>query len=277
VKYFSYFLLFLFIGCSSKSSFEINKNNILTIIQENNLNKQIIKTKQFQIFTAHKDLNQCENERVYIYIEGDGLAWRTKNQVSNNPTPSNPVSLHIMNSVNQKCSIYLARPCQYTTQVCNKKYWTSHRYSYNIIQSYNELIDNIKSTYKIKDFVVVGYSGGGAIATLLATQRKDIDSIITIASNIDTLAWTSYHGITPLYGSLNPADFTYLLKNIQQYYLVGIEDNTVPPIVFESFKKHTKNPYNLHRYMYKTNHYTNWDTIYKDFFYNIYLPNKKTK
>lgn len=222
-------------------------------------------TKSFDIYSVHKSLNQCQNRPVFVYIEGDGLAWKTKFDISNNPTPTNPVSLNLMKKANQPCAIYLARPCQYTKQPCDSKDYTSRRYSYTIIQSYQALLDELKEKYNLSGFTLVGHSGGGVIAALIATQREDIVSFITIASNTDTYFWTNYHKISPLNGSLNPADFAYLLEDTPQYHLIGKKDTNVPIYVFESYISKFKNKNNVHSFIYDTDHIKNWEYFYLKF------------
>jgi pimeloyl-ACP methyl ester carboxylesterase len=52
---------------------------------------------------------------------------------------------------------------------------------------------------------LVGYSGGGTIAVLLAARRSDVAEVITVAANLDVGYWTQRDGLSPLTGSLDPA------------------------------------------------------------------------
>ena len=47
---------------------------------------------------------------------------------------------------------------------------------------------------------MVGFSGGAQIAGLAATAKPglNVKKIITIAGNLDHLAWTQYHNLPPL-------------------------------------------------------------------------------
>jgi hypothetical protein len=229
------------------------------------LKEHTYNVKPYDIYSLKTDLTRCHNQKLYIYIEGDGLAWKTKYEISNDPTPTNSVSLKLLKAAKQPCAIYLARPCQYTKQTCDKKEYTSHRYSYTIIQSYDTLLNELKTEFGFSSFVLVGHSGGGVIAALLASQREDIDFFITIASNLDTLFWTNYHNISSLIGSLNPANFAYLLENIPQYHLIGKNDTNVPLEVFQSYESKFKNTQNIHYRLYSTNHTDNWEKFYTDF------------
>ena len=72
---------------------------------------------------------------------------------------------------------------------------------------------------------------------LLATQRNDIEKITTYAGNLDVDKWVKYHNISPLTGSLNPADFYDKLSDIPQVHYVGIKDKIVPMYITNEFSK----------------------------------------
>lgn len=182
-----------------------------------------------------------KHETLTIFIEGDGSSWRSRTQPSNNTTPNNPVALKlaIKNQSSNSNTVYLARPCQYidlkTQPYCNYKYWTSHRFSEEIVESTNEAINILKDNYKADKIELVGYSGGGAIAALLSARRQDIIKLTTVAGNLDTDAWTSHHNISPLSGSLNPADYWKSLLHIPQTHYVGNNDRIIPPFITQSY------------------------------------------
>ncbi len=81
-----------------------------------------------------------------------------------------------------------------------------------------------------------GYSGGGAIAALVAARRDDVGSLVTVAGNLDHVAWTSLHKVSPLHGSLNPAAAATSLRNLPQVHFVGGDDAIVPPSIAESYR-----------------------------------------
>ena len=55
-----------------------------------------------------------------------------------------------------------------------------------------------------KQVILIGHSGGGALAVLLAPSVPEVTGVMTIAANLDTRAWTELHGYAPLDNSLNP-------------------------------------------------------------------------
>lgn len=90
-------------------------------------------------------------------------------------------------------------------------------------------IDQLKSAFGAEHLTLVGYSGGGAIAALLAARRNDVKQLITVAGNLDHRAWTSYHRVAPLTGSLNASDVRAQLSTIPQKHFFGLLDRVIPP------------------------------------------------
>jgi dienelactone hydrolase len=175
-----------------------------------------------------------------VYIEGDGTAWLSKKRMSRNPTPKNPVALHLATRDKADNVAYLARPCQYSGMLdpeanCGEEYWTGKRYSPEVLAAYNAALDEMKMRYDISSFNLVGFSGGGTIAALLAAQRDDILSIRTVAGNLDHKAHSAYHEVSSLEGSLNPPEFAAKLATMPQYHFIGGQDEVVPPAVLHSY------------------------------------------
>ena len=179
------------------------------------------------------------NDMVTIYIEGDGTSWLTRSIVSNNPTPNNPIGLKLALRHPNNAVAYLSRPCQYVDQVdwgnCNAAYWTNKRFSPEVIEDSNQAIETIKQKFSAKHVILVGYSGGGAIAALVASGRQDVVQLVTVAGNLDHNAWTKLHFISPLNDSLNPADAWQTLQDIPQLHLVGSLDKNMPVEIAESY------------------------------------------
>ncbi|WP_414683398.1 lipase family protein, partial [Methylophaga sp. UBA5088] len=145
------------------------------------------------------------SKRLTIYIEGDGLAWLNRRKISSDPTPVDPLVLKL--AVHDKQAVYLARPCQYVkSDRCDKKLWTSARFSTEVVESMNQAVTELKNQFQASSLRLIGYSGGGAIATLLAAERNDVDQLVTVTGNLDTTAWTEMQHISALTDSLNPAD-----------------------------------------------------------------------
>ena len=68
-----------------------------------------------------------------------------------------------------------------------------------------------------------------------AKSGLNIKKIITIAGNLDHLAWTQYHKLPPLNESMNLADYHYQFAQIPQIHYVGTEDKVIPPVLVGEF------------------------------------------
>lgn len=194
------------------------------------------------IITSYQKILQPGTASARIYIEGDGLAWLSKSQPSLNPTPTDPFALKLAAKDNAPNVIYLARPCQFSGridgQLCEPKYWRSARYAPEVIRSYNDALNKIKVQYSLHNLELVGYSGGGTLAALLAANRNDVTSLRTVAGNLDHKEHSRVHGVSMLSDSLNPIDYTARLSAIPQYHFIGGEDDIVPQSIYQSYAKH---------------------------------------
>lgn len=239
-------LLFVFLGCSKDIPTPTQRLHVAqNIAKQNALHVKHFKTKKFDIYAQYNELT-CKD--INVYIEGDGLAWITSSTISDNPTPLNPLALKLMVQDSSTCKLYLARPCQYVKSfTCKEKQWTSHRFSQEVIDSYNEVLDGFKGV----SFKLFGYSGGGAIATLLSAQREDIKQLVSIAGSIDTEYWVKTHHITALSGSLNPADFADKLAHIKQIHLIGGQDKIINKSIYDSYVRGFSDKSNIKYKLYK--------------------------
>ncbi len=173
-----------------------------------------------------------------VYIEGDGLSWVSPSLPSFDPTPRNPIGLRLALAQPGGNAAYLARPCQYVDAAsagCAQRYWTSARFAPEVVEATYHAIDNLKARFKASRLTLVGYSGGGAVAALVAARRTDVERVLTVAGNLDTDAWVKLHHIAPLNGSLNPADFVEGLARVRQWHFAGGRDNVIPPSLIQGF------------------------------------------
>ena len=170
---------------------------------------------------------------LHVYIEGDGRPWRTRNRVALDPTPDNPLMLELM-ALDSAPALYLGRPCYFgvADEHCSPIWWTDRRYAEAVVASLNQVIERYAGDHA--GIILIGHSGGGALAMLLAQRRTDVLAVVTLAGNLDTGAWAARHGYTPLSGSLNPAEQPPLGSGIRQLHLVGARDEVITPAMLES-------------------------------------------
>lgn len=179
-------------------------------------------------------------KKLTVYIEGDGLAWITPALASDDPTPRQAMGLELALQHSTSNAAYLARPCQFVSGAarrgCEVGYWTGQRFSPQVIAASSQAIDALKLRFGAKQLILVGYSGGGAIAALVAARRSDVIRLVTVAGNLDHQAWTMQHQLAPLTGSLNPADAWQALQSIPQLHLIGGKDRNITLEVANAYR-----------------------------------------
>ena len=179
-------------------------------------------------------------ETLVIYIEGDGAPWPTPYHPPGDPTPRSPMSLSLAVADPASAVAYLGRPCQFLDEdalrQCDRTYWVERRFSPEVIAAYDKALDQLKATYAARRLRLVGYSGGGVIAALLASRRDDVESLVTIAAPLPLAEWVTLHGASRLTGSLDPADGdSPSFPSVPSVHFAGEHDKTVPPQIVESF------------------------------------------
>jgi len=180
---------------------------------------------------------------LVIYIEGDGRAWLSRSRLSDDPTPLDPVALRLALKDLAPLILYLARPCQYVLDGGNKSrgrgcdpvYWSARRYGDEVIAALNGAIDQAKQRTGAQTVSLIGYSGGGTVAVLIAARRRDVTRLVTIVPVLDHGAWTAHHKVSPLTGSLNPVDVAASLGYLPQRHFFGAVDEIAPRRLSENF------------------------------------------
>lgn len=190
--------------------------------------------------------NHPENT-LQVYIEGDGFAWQSRTRPSTDPTPRDPVGLRLAQAdTSGDAVLYLARPCQFVTgadaRMCRTAYWTCARFAPEVVQSMNEAITQAMRQTGARHVRLTGYSGGGGMAVLLAAQRQDVTFLGTIAANLDHVAWTKLHGVSPLRHSLNPLEAAWQVRHVPQIHLSSLADTVMPPNISQKFCQAIQRP-----------------------------------
>ena len=185
------------------------------------------------------------NRRVTVYIESDGAPWRFPDEPPPDPTPLKPMVLRMTIADPSAAVVYLGRPCQYLSAAelkkCDPQLWMRGRFREDAVGAMSAAVDLVKRNYGATEVNLVGYSGGGAMAALIAARRNDVSCLVTVAAPLDTRAWTEAIGVSHLSRSLNPADDTDRLRHIRQTHFRGGRDQAVPAATVRRFLEGTPN------------------------------------
>ena len=255
---------FLFVtlsGCSTPGSFR-DARAMAAWAGEQGFAETIIQAGAFRL-AAFVRKPSIPGDTLTIYIEGDGAAWASPYHPPRDPTPARPVSLALAAADPSTAVVYLGRPCQYLSadelERCDSAYWTERRFAPEVVAAYDEAISRQKSALAgprseidgpqrgvsvtqsegrqspIRRLRLIGYSGGGVLATLLAARRDDVDVLVTVAAPLAIAEWVKWHKISPLKGSLDPGEFGENVRLPRSVHFVGGKDEIVPAAIVESF------------------------------------------
>lgn len=217
------------LGCASTTQ------QIDTIVRENGFTTRSIVSQGFRL-RLYEHRAQANSSRLHVYLEGDGRPWRTRTQVNDDPTPQRALALELM-ALDEHWSLYLGRPCyfgEFAAEACSPWMWTSGRYSEVVVAAMAKGLGDIIDANAVTEVRLIGYSGGGVIAWLLAERVAQVTQLVTVSANLDIDAWTAHHGYSRLSGSLNPSDRQALPERVRHWYLVGIRDRQVPPALIDA-------------------------------------------
>jgi hypothetical protein len=180
-----------------------------------------------------------EGGTLTVYLEGDGRAYVNRGRIAEDPTPDDPVALRLAVADPARSVLYLARPCQYVegpeTRNCRSFYWSTGRLAPEIVEATGRAIDAAEAASGAASLELVGYSGGGALAVLVAARRHDVVRLVTVAADLDLAAWTHLHEVSPLTGSLDPIDAAADVARVPQLHYAGAADAIVPPEIVAGF------------------------------------------
>lgn len=242
-----------------------------TMISNARIKNTYQKTMNEGLPIAYQRIRQNPKTIANVYIEGDGFAYMNRSTPSDNPTPKTPVGLHLALKDTEDVSVYyISRPCQFITgdsfeRKCEKKYWTTHRFSSEILKAFNDTLNQIKSETNINQFNLIGFSGGANIAGLLAVERNDIASIRTVAGNVDNDYFTTYHKVSPMPYSLNMANYSEQLSHVPQIHFIAEDDKFVPRNIADSYLKKLPTTQCAKIYEIKqTTHLKGWEEQWSD-------------
>lgn len=225
-----WFWLCLIAGCASQQSMpEVNSGDL-----RQSLSVVVYDQAYWPIYTWAPEKSVTRTLR--IYIEGDGRAWLRSNRPSMDPTPVNRLVHHLMLQDKSPDLAYIAQPCQYVmNENCSRQVWTFKRYSPKVLKVINTAVESLKESGQYEKLELVGYSGGGALALLIAAHRNDVASVRTVAGNLSPKFLNRHHGVSEMPAALNPVDFSAQLSSIAQIHFLGARDSVVPVQVSQHY------------------------------------------
>ncbi len=232
-------VIFSLSGCAGRMSFMDRISAADRIAGKAGFNNSLVKTDSFTLKAYHRI--EKPGRPLTVYIEGDGHAWVSRKRLSRNPTPRDSLVLDLAAMDPSDNVVYIARPCQYVfpdlEPLYDSSYWSEKRFSEIVISAMDQAIDKFKGNAGAEKINLIGYSGGAAVAVLIAARRQDVASLRTVAGNLNHEEVTRYHRTSPLKGSLNPIDVAPSLARLPQRHFVGEKDRVVPPFIARSFAR----------------------------------------
>lgn len=177
-----------------------------------------------------------DGESLTVFIEGDGRPWIDGGRrVSDDPTPRRTPMLQRFLEAPAP-ALYLGRPCYFgmgPEALCHPALWTFSRYSARVVAAMTSgLLAWLDRRPGQPQVTLIGHSGGGVLALLLAERLPQANRVIAYATPVDIDRWSRLHGFTPLFDSLNPAEKNTWRSDVQRSLIFGGEDRQVPPAAF---------------------------------------------
>ena len=187
------------------------------------------------------------SDPVYVYIEGDGVLQIKKygqTFLTDDPSPSPQLPLMLAswhaNVEPEDNIVYMARPCQFTVTTgldrCQKMDWLKGRYSPKSLESFNSALDALRLRLPPHaTFHLIGYSGGGTLAMMLANERTDIARVTTLAANLDHEAFFKIHEETYPPPPFSVISHPEKISMIPQLHIIGTQDQIVPESITQAY------------------------------------------
>ena len=234
---FSAALFFALCGCATFDSGKDARVKTESWALERGFSATLLHASAFDLFSLMR--YTTSEDILTIYIEGDGAPWGSPYHPPRDPTPRDPVALGLASADTANSVVWLARPCQYLNRdalhVCDSAYWIQRRFAPEIIAAYDSAVTQLRAKSGASNVRLVGYSGGGVIAALVAMRRPDIVSVITVASPLALSEWAAWHDLSPLTGSLDPIAQKPVRRKAPDIHFAGTKDKIVPSRIVERF------------------------------------------
>ena len=226
-------------GCAGQhaASFGGSHESLENWARARGFRAETIDAANFRIFSMLR--GQSAAETLPVYIEGDGAPWPSAFRPPRDPTPLRPVPLLLADRDPSPAVAYLGRPCQYLGEAerrrCDSGYWSDRRFSPEVLEAMNIAVTRLKQRVGARHVRLIGYSGGGVVAALLALRRGDVAEWATIAAPLALSDWAAEQGLSPLRGSLDPLTQPAAAITRSATHFAGGRDAIVPPSIVARF------------------------------------------
>jgi predicted esterase len=240
-------MVILSLGCSAKDT-EIKMTDAETIktycSPADNLNWVIGKDEYLRIITLNTE-ESVSLDTLVVYLHGDG--GRTIR-------PSDSLK-HVERRINKKnvAHIILMRPGYYdstrnfSTGISDRRSRRGTSYNSHNVEEIALAIKKLQNYHKPKKIILVGHSGGAAIAALILGRHPGIaNGAILAACPCNVNKWVQMGGTRSGRGALSPHDYVENIgPNITVIALTGTkDDNTFPILAAEYIEKLKQNNIN---------------------------------
>ena len=165
---------------------------------------------------------------LHVYLEGDGSPLVGNRLPASDPTPRAPLMPDLMVQ-DPAPAVLLGRPCYHGLKNdagCAPVHWTSARYGEAVVASMAAAVRRLAAETGHPRVLLIGHSGGGVLALLMAPRVPEAVGVIALATDPDPHGWAAHHGLPPLDGSLSPRDRP---SGVGELFVVGLDDRIVPP------------------------------------------------
>lgn len=218
-------------------------------------------TNGFVIQSFYHPAIDKSTKRLHVYLEGDGTPWEHGLVPAAEPTTRATVILPLM-AMDPAPSLYLGRPCyngHAADAGCSAYLWTDARYGEQVIATMTRALRDFGVDQGYPELILIGHSGGGALALLIAERLPQTVAVVTLAGNYDIDLWANHHGYPHLHASLNPA--AQPASGIREWHLLGQRDQQIPPQLFWDALQQRPNSTPL---IVDVDHIQGWQTIWSE-------------
>ncbi|MEZ5596356.1 MAG: hypothetical protein R3E84_08195 [Pseudomonadales bacterium] len=170
---------------------------------------------------------QPRSQVIHLYIGGDGRPFVTPDRVATDPTPARSMVTRWLQADTTERYV-LGRPCYHGLAgdpSCAPRWWTTQRYARPVVDS---LVLAAQGLTDGRPVVLIGYSGGGTLAVMMAARLSNAVGVVTVAANLAPDAWTDLHGYTPVAGNADVEHALTQLSRMPQLHFAGGHDQNVP-------------------------------------------------